>query len=84
MSIETTADSGSVYEPRLSSNSSAWIVLAWSALIVVLAAVSLTEYLDYFAERDPRFRWALAGLLVGLVLASWIYTHVRRSFLWRW
>lgn len=40
-------------------------------------------FLDDFAERDPRFRFLLGGLLVGLLVASWAYSKVRAAGLWR-
>jgi hypothetical protein len=81
---EFSDDVGSVYGLRLPRSYTGIIVAVWVALIAFLAVEPLQDYLNYFSGRDPRFRWALAALLVGLVVGAWLYARVRRTFLWRW
>lgn len=76
-------DKDSAFQPRFSSPLTRWLLIAWVGLFALLMIRPIAGYLDYFAERDARYRWALAGLLVGLALASWLYARLRVRTLWR-
>jgi hypothetical protein len=77
------ADSESSAEPRFSSRVTAWILAAWTGLFAWLMIGPTLGFFDYFAERDPRFRFVLAGLLAGLLVACWAYSKVRKAGLWK-
>jgi hypothetical protein len=78
-----SADSESSAQPRFSANVTGWLLAAWIALFAWLMIGPTRGYLDYFAERDPRLRFALAGLLAGLLIAAWAYSKVRIAGLWK-
>lgn len=70
-------------QPRFSARVTSWLLAAWVALFAFLMIGPIRGYLDYFAERDPRFRFVLAGLLAGLLVAAWAYSRVRLFWLWK-
>ncbi|MDA0205259.1 MAG: hypothetical protein O3A53_09870 [Acidobacteria bacterium] len=77
------ADSESSAQPRLSTVVTGWLLAGWVGLFTLLMIEPTRGFLDYFAERDPRFRFVLGGLLAGLLIASWAYSKVRVRGLWK-
>lgn len=77
-------DVDSLFGLRWPQRYTAWLMGAWVALICFISISHLDGYLDYFAERDARFRWGLGVALVTLACASWGYALIRRKGLWRW
>lgn len=78
-----SADSESSAQPRFSAPVIAWLLAGWVGLFAWLMIGPTRDYLDYFAERDPRFRFVLGGLLAGLLVAAWAYSKVRVAGLWK-
>lgn len=70
--------------PRFSPYVTGWLLAAWVGLFGLLMVAPIGDFLNDFAERDPRFRFVLAGLLAGLLVAAGVYAKVRAAGLWRW
>lgn len=81
--IDALADVGSSYRLRSSQRYTTWLLSVWVALICFVSISHTDGYLDYFAERDARFRWGLGIALVALACAAWGYALIRRRALWR-
>ena len=78
-----SADSEFSAQSRFSPKVTGWLLAVWVMLFALLMIGPTRGYLDYFAERDPRFRYVLAGLLAGLLVAAWAYSKVRAAGLWK-
>ncbi len=78
-----SADRESSAQPRFSAKVTGWLLAGWVSLFTFLMVGPTRGYFDYFAERDPRFRFVLGGLLAGLLIAAWAYSKVRATGLWK-